>query len=331
MSNFISEISDWFKDKKKIMAITHVKPDGDALGSLFGLSYLMNANGKTMHTHLECNPPELYMGMSELTTMKSKQFVGKEMDLSSYDGVVILDAARRIMPSLKNAIDIANKHGVPVLVIDHHADNELYGDLNVVEPYCATAAIIADFALKTELKITKEAATCLLLGMMRDTGGFRFQNTDAKTLRITADLMELGGDYHGLTHKIFFSQDLNRLKFISFVINNKLNFTSNGRVLHAILEDEDFSSFGVHKMDMEGLIDSIRAIKGVVITCVFTYFREQVKLSLRSCDEKYPVDEIAHKIGGGGHRLAAGARMDSTSFTPAVSKFLNITGEMFNG
>jgi len=331
MSDFISKISDWLEDKKKILAVTHQKPDGDALGSLFGLAYLMNQNGKTLHTHLECNPPELYMGMKELTTMKSKQFVGKEMDISSYDGVVILDAARKIMPTLKNVIDNAKKHGVSICVIDHHADNECYGDLNLIEPYCATAAMIADFAITTELKISPETATCLLLGIMRDTGGFRFQNTDPRTLKLTAKLMELGADYHGLTHKIFFSQDLNRLKFISYVINNKLNFTSKGRVLHCILEDEEFSSFDVHKKDMEGLIDSIRAIKGVIITCIFTYWNEQVKLSLRSCDENYPVDEIAHKIGGGGHRLAAGAKVNGTSFIPAVSQFLSITGEMFNG
>jgi phosphoesterase RecJ-like protein len=235
------------------------------------------------------------------------------------------------MPSLKNVVDNAKKHQVPICVIDHHLDNELYGDLNLIAPYSAAATMLAEFAIETQLKITQETATCLLLGIIRDTGGFRFQNTDPKTMRLTAKLIELGGDYHGLTHKIFFSEELNRLKFISYVINHKLNFSSNGRVLHCILEDEEFNNYGVHKKDMEGLIDSIRTIKGVTITCIFTYWNEQIKLSMRSCDEKYPVDKIAHKIGGGGHRLAAGAKVNGTSFTPAVKQFLTITEEMFHG
>ncbi|MGL4854567.1 MAG: DHH family phosphoesterase, partial [Lentisphaeria bacterium] len=240
------------------------------------------------------------------------------------------DCARRDMPTVTNLFDIAQKHQIATCSIDHHQDNDLYAQLNIVKPKAAAAAMVAEFAIENGLKISADAANCLLLGIIRDTGGFRFQNTDPETLRLTADLMELGANYHDLTQKIFFSEPIDRLKFISYVIENKIQFSENGQVAYTILDDEEFEQFGMKKKDMEGLIDSIRIIDGVIITCMFTRSKDQIKLSLRSCNEKYPVNTIAAEIGGGGHILAAGARMQASSFQPAVTKFLKITNEMFH-
>ncbi len=331
MKAFVAELVEWLGDKRRILAVTHTKPDGDALGSLYGFAHLMGKAGKVVHIYLDKALPSLYQQISALNNLKSKIHVDKGLDISSYDGVVVLDAANETMTSYKGVVEVAKKHNVPLCVIDHHQDNQKYGTLNIVEPYAAAAAILADFALEAGLEMGEDAATCLMLGVMRDTGGFRFQNTDPLTLRLTADLIEKGADYHGLTQKVFFNQPLNRMKFISYVINNKLQFACNGRVLFAVLEDDDFDSFGLHKQDMEGLIDYIRTVEGVVITCIFTHFRGQIKLSLRSCDERYPVNTLAQKIGGGGHKLAAGARTDGESFGPVIKKFLSLTEDMFNG
>ncbi len=331
MKDYIIKLTNWLSDKKRILAVTHQKPDGDAVGSLFGFAHLLNGLKKTVHIHLETELPALYQKIPAIQNLRSKQFVDKQVDVSSYDGVVVLDAARADMPTIKNLVDIAKRHSVPLCAIDHHADNDLFADLNILEPYAATAEVIAEFALAEKLTITPDCATCLQLGIIRDTGGFRFQNTVPQTLRITAELMEHGADYHGLTQQIFFSEDLNKMKFTSYVINNKLQFACNNRVMYVVLEDEDFDSYGLKKKDMEGLIDSIRVVNGVKITCMITRWRNQIKLSMRSCDTRYPVNTIAKEIGGGGHVLAAGARMEADTFTPAINKFLKLTGEMFNG
>lgn len=331
MKIFVSNLVAWLESKRRILVVTHTKPDGDALGSLYGVAHLMSKCAKVVHIYLDRELPELYQKLPALKSLKSKIYIANGLDISSYDGVIVLDSANDGMTSYKGVVEAANKHNVPVCNIDHHQDNTMYGSLNIVEPYAAAAAIVADFALESGMEISEDAATCLLLGIMRDTGGFRFQNTDPLTLRLTADLIERGADYHGLTQRVFFNQPLNRMKFVSYVINNKLQFSSNGRVLFAVLEDDDFDSFGVHKQDMEGLIDHIRTVEGVIITCIFTHFRGQIKLSLRSCDENYPVNEIAQTIGGGGHKLAAGARAEGESFGPVIKKFISLTEVMFNG
>jgi phosphoesterase RecJ-like protein len=330
MKSFVTELAEWLEDKMRILVLTHTKPDGDAVGSLFGMAYMLKGMHKITHIYLDAELPELYRQISAVKNLKTKIFVDKGVDVSSYHGVVILDAANAQMVSLKNVVESAKKHNVPVCVVDHHFDNKRYGDLNIVENHAAAAAVLADFAQVRNLEICKDTATCLLLGIMRDTGGFRFQNTRPLTLRLTAWLMEQGADYHGLTHKIFFSEPLNRKKFLSYVIEHKIQFACGHRVLYAVLEDEDFAAFNLHKKDMEGLIDTVRTIEGVVITCLFTKFRGRIKLSLRSSDERYPVNEIAGQIGGGGHKLAAGARYDGDHFEPAVSKFLSLVEKVFS-
>ena len=329
MKSFVTELFDWLEDKTRILVVTHTKPDGDAIGSLFGMAYMLKDMKKIAHVYLDNELPKLYQKIDAVIGLKSKIYVDKSVDVSSYHGVVILDAANADMVSYKNVVQSANKHAVPVCVIDHHVDNKRYGNLNIIETHAAAAAILADVAKEADLDICKDTATCLLLGIIRDTGGFRFQNTDPLTLRLTAWLMEKEADYHGLTHKIFFSEPLNRKKFVSYIIEHKIQFACKGKVLYASLEDEDFSSFDLHKCDMEGLIDHVRTVEGVVITCIFTKFRGQIKLSLRSCDENYPVNEIAQIIGGGGHKLAAGARVDGERFEPAVSKFISLVEERF--
>lgn len=331
MKIFVSELTEWLKDKRRILVVSHTKPDGDALGSLYGFAHLMAKCAKVVHIYIDRELPDLYEKIPAIKSLKSKIYLGKGLDISSYDGVVTLDTANETMTSYKGIVEAANKHNVPVCVIDHHLDNTRYGTLNIVEPYAAAAAILADYALMSGMEISKDAASCLLLGIMRDTGGFRFQNTDPLTFRMVADLIDKGADYHGLTQRVFFNQPLNRMKFMSYVVNNKLQFSSNGRVLFAVLEDDDFDSFGVHKQDMEGLVDYIRTVEGVVITCIFTHFRGQIKLSMRSCDERFPVNGVAQIIGGGGHKLAAGARTEGDSFGPIIQRFLSLTEDLFNG
>lgn len=324
------QIYQWLQGKKKIMAVTHKKPDGDALGSLFGVYHTLNKNGFICHIHLAEEMPKIYHPIKSLDAMPTRYFVNREVDLSSYDGVIVLDSARRIMPSYKNLLDITSKKGIPSLCIDHHPDNELYADVNIVEPtHCSTAAILTDTFLSQDFKLTPEAASALLVGIIRDTGGYRFQNTSPRTMRLTADLMELGGDFHGITHAIFFSQELNRIRFISHIINHNLQFAQNNRVLYIILEDELFKQHNFNKKDMEGIIDSIRAIKGVIITCIISSGRDEVKFSLRSCDDRYPINGIAKKLGGGGHRLASGAKMPGATINTATQKFLSLTEELF--
>lgn len=332
MKNFVDLFSAWLQGKKRLLIITHKNPDGDALGSLFGLYHLLAARHLICHVHLAEQPPEVYRGLKALTAPANRLFIDKQTDVSSYDGVIVLDAAREDMPTLPNLISHCHNKGIPTLAIDHHPDNELYAkDTILVSDYAATAAIITALALALEWPISEQAATSLLLGVIRDTGGFRFQNTDATTMRLTASLMEAGGDYHGLMHRIFFSEKLEKLRMIGEVINSKINLSCNGRLLWVSLPTELFEQFDLHKRDMEGLIDALRVIRGVVITCVFTEHNGEIKLSMRSCDERYPVQPIAHQLGGGGHLLASGARLSNSSFQAAESKFIKLAERVLNG
>jgi phosphoesterase RecJ-like protein len=197
-----------------------------------------------------------------------------------------------------------------VINIDHHVTNEHYGDLNYIDATApATGQILFELFRGTDLPLTYPMADNLFAAISTDTGSFQYPSTTARTYEIGAELIRAGVNVGDLSQKMYESYPRRRLELLRALLN-ELRFTSSDRVASFALRAETTKSLGVLPEDNEGLIDYIRAISGVVAAAFFEEMGDgRVRVSLRSKSAKIDVSKVCGLFGGGGHRLAAGARV----------------------
>ena len=286
----------------RILLAAHVRPDGDALGSLCGLTELLRRQGFHAETVLPQDVPDYYLDFLPREGMPEETAVHPE----DYALVIALDSSRRDRVSTP-WIASGTKLSVPLLVIDHHVDNPLYGDWNCIVPSAAaTSEIIAELSRTAKWEMTSAAATHLLIGILTDSGAFRFTNTSPQTLRTAADLMAAGGEYNRIMTACYFSKPENMALFEADLLCNHLKKACGGRFIYAYLAPELLEKYQIELRNTEQVIDILRAISGPVIAATIRQESGGFKCSLRSKDKHYPVGRIARAIGGGGHEMAAG-------------------------
>ena len=286
----------------RILLAAHVRPDGDALGSLCALLLLLRGQGFRADAVLPHDVPDYYLGFLPEEGMLEEDSVHPE----DYALVVALDSSRRDRVSAQ-WIASGTKLSVPLLVIDHHPDNPLYGDWNCIVPSAAaTSEIIAELSRTAKWKMTSAAATHLLIGILTDSGAFRFTNTSPQTLRTAADLMAAGGEYNRVMTACYFSKPENMARFEADLLCNHLKKACGGRFIYAYLAPELLEKYQIELRNTEQVIDILRVISGPVIAATIRREPGGFKCSLRSKDKRYPVGRIARAVGGGGHEMAAG-------------------------
>jgi len=168
------------------------------------------------------------------------------------------------------------------------------------------------------------------MGMIMDTGGFRFDNTKASTLKTASELMSAGADYSRLINSLFFSQPLNFVRMEGELISKNLRTAFSGKYAWAYLSDEMLKEFGVEKKDTESLIDLLRQIQGVEIAAILYRKDDGFKISLRSKNKEYSVGKVARSLNGGGHELAAGGFIRAADVSEAEKILLDRIGELLN-
>lgn len=282
-------------DKSKTIIIaSHVRPDGDAIGSLLGLGLALINNGKSVQMVLADGVP------SSFKHLEGTELIFKEPRADS-DTFITVDCA-----DLKRVGKIFESLGQPDINIDHHKTNENFGKLNLIEfDEVATAAILANHLPAWGFEITKPIAAALLTGIITDTLGFRTSNTNPSALRLCAMLMETGVNMpdlymRSLVHKSFpaaryWGAGLSRLE------------QKNGMVWGTLtLDDRKSSGYGGN--DDADLINLISSINGNKVGMVFVEQSDNhVKISWRALEDGIDVSPIAKQFGGGGHAAAAGA------------------------
>lgn len=312
----LPQAAEIIKAAERIAVFTHENPDGDAIGSSAGLTRFLQQTGKKCRLFFANEPPAIYRPfiVAEFSTQLTMETLRAEYDL-----IIQLDTANTKRIATPNGVTLDGT--MPLLVIDHHVDNQRYGKWNVIENRAATAGIIVDLIkiLNGGKAVSSDIATLLMLGLVTDTGCFRFDNTNPDALAKAAELLQDGADYKQIIERIFFSKPLNRLKFESKLLADHLSIVCGGKVAVVKIPDEVIKKYGIIMADTEGLIDVFRAIEGVEIT-VMLYYRKpgMLKISTRASNPERPVGPIARAIGGGGHEMAAGcviadADMDKTA------------------
>jgi phosphoesterase RecJ-like protein len=299
----LSEIAKLLREKDNFVLISHLRPDGDALGSTIALGLSLQLLGKNVTLW---NEDGVIEGLRFLP--QSRLCVKPEGRPREFDVAIALDCAR--FDRLGTPLDhIANE---PLWVnIDHHGSNEGYGDVVLIEPESpATGEIIARLLLERELPMNAEIAENLFVAMSTDTGSFQYPSTTARTFEIAAKLIRQGLDVGEINRKTYSNYSYRRVELLRELLNGA-ELLLGGRVATMTLPLNVTQRLQTLPEDTEGAINLIRAIDTVVAAVFFEEMEDgKIRISMRSKNaDIINVSEVAREFDGGGHPLAAGARM----------------------
>lgn len=311
---------DWLctaRKAKRLALITHVSPDGDTVGATLALRLAFLSLGKAVDVVCDGEPPA---SMDFLPGYNA--FLRPEQAAGPYDTAIAVDVSDRSMMGKSLAVF----DGAPVrLVIDHHATNPAYGDVNFIrggESACCLLAFEAIEALGVAM--TREMGTCLMLGMSTDTGHFQYPSTSPATLAAAAKLLALGVDISYITRRVYRTQPLCRVN-LTRIAYQKLHFELDGRVGVIELTRRDFEETGCTVGQADGLVNKALEVEGVRMAVLASEREDGIKMSLRAV-EPDTVNDIAVLFGGGGHAQAAGCTIQDT-LEGATKQVLRAMGE----
>jgi phosphoesterase RecJ-like protein len=293
----VKQVANIFQERDNFLIITHQRPDGDAIGSTLGLLEALRENGKKADAFFHEELPCAYLEL-----ISTPYLIEKLPCLGDYDNIICLDFSN---PKRFGDVDLS---AFNTINIDHHPDNSRFGKDNFIYPRAAATAEII-FNIVNSIKtwnINIKAATYMLMGVIMDTGGLRFDNTSASVLTCAAELLKAGAEHSRIVNSLFYSKPKNIAEMEADIVLHHLQSEFNGKFAWFYMSDELLDSYGVSEKDTEGLIDVLRELKGVEIAAIFRKKDEGFRFSLRSKNKKYSVGAIARALNGGGHELAAG-------------------------
>lgn len=311
----LKKISDFILEKDYFGILTHMSPDGDALGSAFSLCRALQSIKK--HAKILCNDPipEKFSYM--------KEFIKPE-DFNPQCLISVDVADKKLLgdklKSFEDKVDVR---------IDHHKFGENFAKLNFVDSKsAANCEIMYELILKLGIKIDKEIATCLYTGIATDTGCFKFSNTTAKTHLITSKLMDLGISADKLNEKLFIKKSKKRLE-TEKLMNNNLEYFFGGRCAVTSITLEEMEILKISENELDGIASIPIETEGVDIGVVIKEKTSNFyKISVRTTD-KVDAAEFCKIFGGGGHSRAAG--FSSTLALEELKKeILNKLGKYLN-
>ncbi len=283
-------------EAKRVLILTHVRPDGDAIGSLLGLGLALQDAGKEVHMVL---PDGM---LSSFKHLPGSDQVRRKPE-GAYDTFITVDCAEK-----KRIGDGFDGLGSPHLNIDHHITNDGFGKINLVESeQVATCAMLAEYLPGWGLRITSAIAACLLTGMITDTLGFRTSNMTPKALRQAADLMEFGVDLSDLYMRGLVRRSFSAARYWGAGLGS---LQRGDGMVWGMLSLADRKTAGYGGNDDADLINVISAIDSERVGLIFVEQPSgKVKISWRALVPGVDVARIAQGFGGGGHAAAAGAEV----------------------
>ncbi len=310
----IADIKTRLSAAKNILIASHVRPDGDAIGSLLGLGLALQHAGKNVQMVLQDGVPASfrYLPGSDKIQLEPQ---------GTWDTFISVDCAdfKRLGKGFENL-------GKPDINIDHHITNQKFGTLNLIMgDEVATAAILTQCLPQWDLEINAAVATALLTGIVTDTLGFRTANTTPEALRLSAELMERGADLDDLYSRSLVRRAYPAARYWGAGLSS-LERTED--LVWGTLTLEDRKSAGYAGNDDADLINIISAIDGSKVGMIFVEQADQhVKISWRAIEDGIDVSKVAKHFNGGGHAAAAGADIPG-SLSEIQPRVLQTTREM---
>jgi len=288
------EIKGRLKTANNVIIASHIRPDGDAIGSLLALGLALRDAGKSVQMVLVDGVP------GSFRHLEGSELIVKE-PTGEYDTFITVDSAdfRRVGKAFET-------FGSPDINIDHHKTNENFGKLNLIEPEeVATAAILTTHLPEWGYQISKPIAAALLTGIVTDTLGFRTSNTNPSALRLCASLMETGVDMTDLYMKALVKKTFSAARYWGAGLSH---LQQHDGIVWATLTVEDRKQAGYGGNDDADLINMVSAIEGNKVGMIFVEQNDHhVKISWRALEPGIDVSKVAKHFNGGGHAAAAGA------------------------
>jgi phosphoesterase RecJ-like protein len=310
-------LSDWLRLTHRPLLISHRRPDGDSIGALAAMSQALRALGKEPAIVLFDRFPPRYEFLRSSGEPWHLWEEAREVLSCEADAVIVLDTCSlsQLEPFLAFLASAPR-----LLVIDHHSTRDEIGtrpgDLRILDDTAgACCLILAEWVQETGLMATlpppaaAALATALITGIATDCGWFRFSNTDARLLRVAADLIDAGADLSGIYDLIYQQEPAAKLRLIARMLGS-LRLEAEGRLAVMELRAEDFAAAGADLSMTEDLVNEAARLRDTEAVLLFT---EEpggvVRVNLRS-KRTLDVSEVARRYGGGGHTRAAGARLN---------------------
>lgn len=308
MSEDKSDVLEAIEKAGRIAILTHDRPDGDAVGSTIGLGLMLESAGKTV---ILLNNDRVPNSLAFLPGTDKILWAGNCDGCPAVDLIIALDSAGRdrISQRVWNLVP----SDVPLINIDHHVSNTRYGDINLVDAESpATGEIVHDLGIAAGWTVNREAAENLYAAISTDTGSLRYPNTTARTYRVAASLIDAGIDVGRVNQDLYENYPLRRIECIRDLLQGmKLYF--KGRCVTVKLPWSLKTQLGLVSGDSEGVIDLIRSIDSAIVAVFFEEMDGgKIRVSSRSKKSGVNVGKICAEFGGGGHDLAAGARLDGS-------------------
>ncbi|MEO6873078.1 MAG: bifunctional oligoribonuclease/PAP phosphatase NrnA [Chthoniobacterales bacterium] len=319
-----TEIAAALREHDSFVVLSHVRPDGDALGSQIAMGLALQKLGKKVKVWNEEGLLEKFSFLpgGELVSLPPNE-------PEDFDVVLALDTATR--QRLGDNVLAAVGNAKLWINIDHHPSNPRYGDLVHIDSVApATGQILFELLQSQDLPLDEGIAENLFAAISTDTGSFQYPNTTDRTFEIAADILRCGIDVGRLSKQLYESYPRRRIELLR-VLLDRMRFDADGKVASFSLPLATAHEIGVIPEDNEGLIDHLRAIQGVIIAIFLEELEDgKVRVSMRSKDDRADVCEICKSFKGGGHKLAAGARLTG-SLDDAASRVIAAAVETVKG
>ena len=322
-----SKIEQIISENEKIFISTHINPDGDSLGSAFAMYHYLKKLGKDCRIINHSEVPLVYSFLNE------KEIFNEISDeniafIKNADLGIILDIGD--FYRLGEVANIIESTTVETINIDHHplTENDFFTHNFINLDASSVGEILYSYfsSLGSDI-IDKEMMLGIYSAVLTDTGSFRFSNTNQLSHEIAVDAIKMGINISEIYQNIYENSSVSRIKLLGNVIQ-KLNFDCNGELLWFSLNNDMVKEVDGTNQDFDGFTDFFRGIQGVEIALMLYDLKGKVRLSFRS-KGKYKVNNVAKKMGGGGHPFAAAALVDG-EFSDVKSTVLGLLSTYIN-
>lgn len=328
---YTKEIAKLFDASENILLISHINPDGDAIGAQLALYHYLKSAGKNAGMITPNNLQEFlkWMDGAELINVFIRQREKCRELIENAGLIVMLDFNQS--NRLGEAENLVLSSKAKKVVIDHHLNPDNFSDIVISDPtVCSTSELIHEIISEISRKpfMSRPYAEALYVGIITDTGNFDHGNYSGKTFRIVADLLETGIDKGMIQNLIYNNFSADRIRLLGYTLNEKMVVLPEYQTAYIYLSKNELSSYNYIKGDTEGFVNMPLSINGVVFSVLFIEKEGFVKLSFRS-KGTFPVNEFASRFFfGGGHLNASGGEYPDT-LENTIAYFLKILKENF--
>ena len=298
----LAQIADALRSHQRFVVMSHLRPDGDAIGCEVALALCLKEMGKEVAVWNHDG------ALEKLRFLPGSELIAKPpAEPLDFDVALALDTSTQ---QRLGDCPAAVRSAKVWINIDHHISNTGYGDLVYIDPLAPAAGqIVFELIRAAGLPLTAAIADNLWAAIATDTGSFQYSNTTARTFEICAQLIAAGVNVGKISEHLFQTHPRRRLELLRALLNT-MQFTCDGRAASFALTRATVAEVGAGPEDTEGLIDTLRGTEGVMVAAFFEELEgDRVRVSMRSKDPRYDVCKICAQFGGGGHTLAAGARI----------------------